>query len=119
MPQLPARSGPPTLSPLESLRQGVRQRQVSPEGRRAWLGMRLAFLLTLLSLLGTALLPGAWRNLVGGAFAVAAAAQVFRLHWPAVGGKRFWRWALILSAVALLIPWGPLTVTGRIFGPTR
>jgi serine phosphatase RsbU (regulator of sigma subunit) len=113
VPELPVSTGHPSSSPLESLRSGVRQRQMSPEGRVAWRLLRQAALLTAVSLLCTALLPGLWRNLAGGVVAAAAAAAVLRLLWPAIGGRRFWRWSLLISVVLLLIPWWPLTVLGR------
>jgi len=113
VPELPVATGHPSASPLDSLRSGVRQRQMSPEGQNAWRLLRQAFLFTAASLLLTALLPGLWRNLLGGAAAVAASMFVARLLWPAIGGRRFWRWSLLISAVLLIIPWWPLTVLGR------
>ena len=114
MPQLPATGGHPATSPLDSLRHGVRQRQISTAGRAAWRLLRQTALLTLGSLLLTQLLPGVWRNLVAGIPAVVASVLVLRLLWPAVGGRRFWRWSLRIGLLLLLIPWNPLTVTGRV-----
>jgi serine phosphatase RsbU (regulator of sigma subunit) len=114
VPQLPVSTGHPSGSPLESLTRGVRQRQISEEGRTAWLLLRQAMLLTAASLVMTAVLPGFWRNLLGGAAAVLACVPVLRLFWPTVGGRRFWRWSLLIPAVLLLIPWGPLSVLGRV-----
>ena len=76
--------------------------------------LRQVALLTLGSLLFTLLLPGVWRNLAAGVLAVTASVLVLRLLWPAVGGRRFWRWSLRAGLLLLLIPWNPLTVTGRV-----
>lgn len=115
MSELPARVGHPATSPLNALRQGVRQRQLSSGGQQAWRRLRLAAAFTALSLLATALLPGALRNLVGGGLAVAAAVLVARLLGLPDRWRGFWRWSLIVSAALLLVPWGPVTVTGRTF----
>jgi serine phosphatase RsbU (regulator of sigma subunit) len=92
----------------------VRQRQLSPAGIKAWLILRQAMLLTLLSLVLTSVLSGTWRNILAGILAVVAALLVLRLHWPAVGARRFWRWSLLFALLFLLVPWSPLTVFGRV-----
>ena len=114
MPELPVSTGHPSSTPLDSLRSGVRQRQMSEEGRRAWRLLRRIALLSAASLILTAILPGLWRNLLGGAAAAAAAVLVLRLLWPSVGGKRFWRWSLTICGVLLIVPWGPISVVGRV-----
>lgn len=114
MSPLPVPSGNPSTSPLESLQRGVRQRQHSAEGTLAWHRVRQAMLFTLVSLLLGWFLPGVWRNLLAGGAAVIGAAAVLRLHWSSVGGRKFWRWSLLLSAGLMVIPWAPAVITGRV-----
>jgi serine phosphatase RsbU (regulator of sigma subunit) len=84
------------------------------EGQAAWRLLRQVMVLSVISLVLTALLPGLWRNLLGGGAAVAAALLVLRLHWPTVGGRRFWRWSMVVCAFLLLVPWNPVSVLGRV-----
>ena len=114
MSQLPVSIGHPAVSPLDSLRQGVRQRQLSPSSQADWRLLQQSFLLTLGSLLLT-LLPGVWQNLFAGSLAVTASVLVLRLHCRTAVRRRFWRWSLGIGLLLLLIPWNPLTVTGRVF----
>jgi serine phosphatase RsbU (regulator of sigma subunit) len=114
VPELPVPTGHPSATPLDSLRSGVRQRQMSEAGRHAWLLLRQVAVLTAVSLICTAILPGWWRNLLGGVAAVAASAAALRLFWPSVGGRRFWRWSLLIFGLLLVVPWGPLSTFGRV-----
>lgn len=114
MSRLPVSTGHPSTSPLASLQQGVRQRQHSAWGQHSWRQLRLAAALTLAALVLTLILPGAWRNLLAGTAACAAAFVVVHLHWRSVGGRRFWRWTLIITIGMMFIPFGPVTLTGRI-----
>jgi len=91
----------------------VRHRQLSASGQIAWRSVRLAMLCTAISLALTAILPGVWRNLLGGAAALCAATWVLKLHWTSVGGRRFWRWSLLISIGMMVVPWSPLIITGR------
>jgi serine phosphatase RsbU (regulator of sigma subunit) len=102
----------PASSPIEALQRGVRQRQSSLEGLRAWRLLRVAALATLVAaLLGH--IPLVWLRhfvvLLSGGVAVLAASALLLDRGR---GSRWWRWALLIGLL-LLIPAGS-SAWGRV-----
>lgn len=107
MPSLPApvSHGAPVASPLEALTSGVRQRQISAEGRAAWQVLLRCGVGTLAVLL-CAVLPGVVRNFLMAPLALASflVVAVWLLRSP--GLRRVWLGALVATGLVLVFGGG-------------